>query len=62
MCALERKESRGGHFREDHPDKDPAYAGFNLVVRKGLGGRPELRRETIAPLREDLKQVVEENK
>jgi succinate dehydrogenase / fumarate reductase, flavoprotein subunit len=62
MCALERKESRGGHFREDHPDKDPAYGGFNLVVRKGAGGRPELRRETIAPLREDLKQVVEENK
>jgi succinate dehydrogenase / fumarate reductase flavoprotein subunit len=62
MCALERKESRGGHFREDHPDKDPAYGGFNFVVRKGAGGRPELRRETIAPLREDLKQVVEENK
>jgi succinate dehydrogenase / fumarate reductase, flavoprotein subunit len=62
MCALERKESRGGHFREDHPDKDPAYGTFNFVVRKGAGGRPELRRETIAPLREDLKQVVEENK
>src|SRR5580698_2832046 len=50
MCALERKESRGGHFREDHPDKDPAFGTFNLVVRKGHGGRPELRRETIAPL------------
>jgi len=62
MCALERKESRGGHFREDHPDKDPAFGTFNFVVRKGHGGRPELRRETIAPLREDLKQVVEENK
>ncbi|HZL20566.1 MAG TPA: fumarate reductase/succinate dehydrogenase flavoprotein subunit [Polyangia bacterium] len=62
MCALERKESRGGHFREDHPDKDPTFGTFNFVVRKGAGGRPELRRETIAPLREDLKQVVEENK
>jgi succinate dehydrogenase / fumarate reductase, flavoprotein subunit len=60
--ALERKESRGGHFREDHPDKDPNFSTFNHVVRKGTGGRPELRRETISPLRDDLKQVIEENK
>jgi succinate dehydrogenase / fumarate reductase flavoprotein subunit len=62
MCAIERKESRGGHFREDFPNKDGAFEKFNLVVRKGAGGRPELRRETISPMRDDLKQVVEENK
>jgi len=62
MCAIERKESRGGHFREDHPSKDPAFEKFNLVVRKGMGGRPELRREPIPSMRDDLKQVVEENK
>jgi succinate dehydrogenase / fumarate reductase flavoprotein subunit len=62
MCAVERKESRGGHFREDHPAKDPAFEKFNFVVRKGLGGRPELRREPILPMRDDLKQVIEENK
>ncbi len=62
MCAIERKESRGGHFREDHPAKDAAFEKFNLVVRKGAGGRPELRRETIPPMRDDLKQVIEENK
>ena len=27
-CALERRESRGGHFRDDYPDKDPAFAKF----------------------------------
>jgi len=62
LCAIERKESRGGHFREDHQAKDPAFEKFNHVVRKGAGGRPELRREPIAPMRDDLKQVIEENK
>jgi succinate dehydrogenase / fumarate reductase flavoprotein subunit len=62
MCALERKESRGGHFRDDFPDKDPAYAKFNLIVSKGSDGRPKLRREPIKELRDDLKQVIEENK
>ena len=62
MCAIERKESRGGHFREDFPAKDAAFEKFNHVVRKGAGGRPELRRETIPAMRDDLKQVIEENK
>jgi succinate dehydrogenase / fumarate reductase flavoprotein subunit len=62
MCAVERKESRGGHFRDDFPDKDPNYAKFNLVVKKGADGRPQLRREPIKELRDDLKQVIEENK
>ncbi len=38
-CAIERKESRGGHFRDDYPDKDPAFATFNFVVRKGATAR-----------------------
>jgi len=60
--AIERKESRGGHFREDYPDKDPAAATFNIICRKGPGGEMQLRRETIPAMRDDLKKIVEENK
>ena len=37
--AIERKESRGGHFRTTIPDKDPAYATFNIVVKRTLTAR-----------------------
>jgi succinate dehydrogenase/fumarate reductase flavoprotein subunit len=37
LSAIERKESRGGHFRDDLPDKDPACATFNIVIRKATG-------------------------
>ena len=60
--ALERKESRGGHFREDYPDKDPSFAAFNLVVRKGAGGEMETVREPIPPLPPELAAIIEEMK
>ncbi|HJX86202.1 MAG TPA: fumarate reductase/succinate dehydrogenase flavoprotein subunit, partial [Gemmatimonadales bacterium] len=41
-AAIERRESRGGHFRDDFPEKDPAAAKFNIVVRKGPGGEMRL--------------------
>ncbi len=61
-AALERKESRGGHFRDDFPEKDPSYGKFNIVIRRGANGEMQVTREPIPEMREDLKKIVEENK
>ncbi|HYH81389.1 MAG TPA: FAD-binding protein, partial [Longimicrobium sp.] len=58
--ALDRKESRGGHFREDYPDKDPAAAKFNVAVRKAPDGSMELERVPVREMPEELKAVVKE--
>ncbi len=62
LCAIDRKESRGGHFRDDYPDKSPEFAKHNAVLKKTDDGRMELRRVPITPLRDDLAQIVEDNK
>jgi succinate dehydrogenase / fumarate reductase flavoprotein subunit len=62
MSAIDRKESRGGHFRDDFPEKLPAYAKHNAVLKKGADGEMELRRVETTPLRDDLAQIIEDNK
>jgi len=59
--ALERRESRGGHFRHDYPDKDPAFATFNVVI-KNDGGVMRVSRTPIPEMPAELKQVIEDNK
>jgi succinate dehydrogenase / fumarate reductase flavoprotein subunit len=62
MAAVERKESRGAHFREDYPNKSDEFASFNLVIQKGSGGEMTLSRVPIPAMPAELTQVIEENK
>jgi succinate dehydrogenase / fumarate reductase flavoprotein subunit len=61
-AAIERKESRGAHFRDDFPDKSEDWAKYNIRVTKDTGGDPNVERVPIKPLSEEQKQVIEENK
>ncbi len=60
--AIDRKESRGGHFREDYPDKSEEFGTINIMVKQGPGGAMQLSRIPIPPIPDHLKQVIEEQK
>jgi succinate dehydrogenase / fumarate reductase flavoprotein subunit len=60
--AIERRESRGGHFRDDYPEKDPAGGTFNVVLRRGADGEMRLSREPIREIPAELKRIIEEQR
>jgi succinate dehydrogenase / fumarate reductase flavoprotein subunit len=58
-AALERKESRGGHTRDDYPKADPELGRLNIALRI-QDGKLGLRREPLPEMPEDLRQLFEE--
>jgi succinate dehydrogenase / fumarate reductase flavoprotein subunit len=58
--ALERKESRGGQFREDYPEKDPEFGKTNIAVKQDADGQMLISRVPIPEMPDELKKVIEE--
>ncbi len=61
LAAIERKESRGGHTRDDFPTTDPKLAKVNIVVRKAGDGM-SLSHEPLPEMPDELKVLLEESK
>ncbi len=72
--AINRKESRGGHSRDDYPTPDPEMGKINFVQRipspdtaeRGVGGTPSVRSITVAPepipvVPDELRVLLEES-
>jgi succinate dehydrogenase / fumarate reductase, flavoprotein subunit len=73
MGALNRKESRGGHTRNDYPKPEAEMGTVNFVERipdpdaaaVGVGGTPSVRSVTVTPepipvMPDDIKALFEE--
>ncbi len=60
-AALERKESRGGHTRDDHPMTDYDFWGkLNLIVELGPDGHATIRQQPLPEPPPELAALLEE--
>jgi succinate dehydrogenase / fumarate reductase flavoprotein subunit len=62
LAGLERKESRGAHFRDDFSSKSDEFSKVNLVIQRDADGQMRISRAAVAEMPPELQQVVEENK
>ena len=61
VSALERRESRGGHFREDSPEKRAEFGKINIAVKATPSGMT-VSHVPLPPIPPELQAVIEEQK
>ncbi|MBA2735168.1 MAG: fumarate reductase/succinate dehydrogenase flavoprotein subunit [Pyrinomonadaceae bacterium] len=59
-AAIERKESRGGQYREDYPAKVAEFGKVNFTIVKDADGKMKIERVPILEMPAELKQIIEE--
>ena len=61
LSAIERKESRGGHTRNDFPGTDDHFAKVNVVSRLAENGAITINQEPLPEMPAELRRLFEED-
>jgi succinate dehydrogenase / fumarate reductase flavoprotein subunit len=61
-AAIERKESRGAHTRDDYQGTDPEWGKVNVALRMQADGSMEVAKEPLPTMPDELKKLFEETK